>query len=151
MPVARKAELVREEDAGWAELESLLEDLTPAQCEEPGYLAEGWSVKDLMAHVGAWMAEAARELQRMRIGTYESRPLDVDAMNREFHEANRDLPLPMVRAELWAARTRMHQEWNALPEITPEGEEWFRESGVVHYGEHIDRLREWVEELRSRR
>ena len=149
--MARKTELAREEDAGWAEFESLLEDLTPAQCEEPGYLADGWSVKDVMAHVGAWMGEAARELQRMRMGTYESRPIDVDAMNREFYEANRDLPLHLVRAELWSARTRMLQEWNALPEITPVAEEWFRESGALHYREHIDLLREWTDELRSRR
>ena len=40
----------------------LIESLTPAQMEEPGYFSEGWSVKDLMAHIGSWQAEAGQVL-----------------------------------------------------------------------------------------
>ena len=71
-------------------------------------------------------------------------------MNKAFYEANRDLPLSVVRAELWSARTRMLSEFNAPPEVTPLAEEWFMESGPKHYEEHLPRLREWAEELRSR-
>ena len=47
-----KRELQAAEDAGWLELNDLIESLSPAQMEEPGYFPEGWSVKDLMAHIG---------------------------------------------------------------------------------------------------
>lgn len=144
-----KRERAAEEDLGWRNFEDLLQTLSPAQMQEPGYTPEGWSVKDLMAHVGCWMAEAGRELQRMRVGTYDDRPLDVDAMNREFYEANKDLPLPMIRAELFSSRIRMLQEWNALAEVIPDAEDWFVESGPNHYREHFPRLQAWAEELRA--
>jgi len=148
--MATKRELCGDEDAGWAELMGALESLTGAQLEEPGYYAEGWSGKDLMGHICSWQAEAVQILEQIRYGTFADSPMDVDAMNREFYESNRDLPLAMVRAELWSARTRMLQEWNALVEVTREAEEWFRESGSAHYREHLPRLKEWTEELRDR-
>ena len=144
-----RTELCRDEDAAWAELVGLLESLTPEQAEEPGYYPD-WSVKDLMAHVASWQAEAEMAFQQMRNGTYRPAPLDVDELNRRFHEANRDQPLPVVRAELWAARTRMLAELNALPAVTEEAARWFLESGPEHYREHLPRLRQWVRELRSR-
>ena len=144
-----KRELMRAEDAGWSELIGLAESLTPAEMEQPGYCPEGWCVKDLLAHIGSWQAEAGQILEQIRMGTYRGRPVDVDAMNKEFFEANKDLPLPVVRAEAWAARNRMLSEWNELPEVTPDAEEWFRESGPEHYQEHLPRLREWVKELRA--
>lgn len=147
--MATKRELARAEDAGWSEMMELIESLSPAEIELPGYYREGWSVKDLMAHVGSWQAEAGQILQQIRWGTFRGRPVDVDAMNEQFYEANKDLPLPVVRAEAWSARTRMLTEWNDLPEVTPEAEEWFRESGPEHYEEHLPRLRDWVKELRS--
>ncbi len=147
--MATKRELCNAEDDGWHEINGLIESLTPEQMEEPGYYPE-WSGKDLLAHLAAWMAEAARMLTQVHYGTYLKRDLDVDAMNKEFYEANRDLPLPVVRAEAFAARNRMLSEMNAIPEVSPEAEDWFQESGPGHYQEHLPRLREWVEELRSR-
>jgi hypothetical protein len=146
-----KRELCRAEDDGWNELNGLVESLTPGQMEEPGYYPdEGWSVKDLVGHLAAWMAEAAKILTQLHYKTYRKRDLDVDAMNKEFFEANHDLPTPVVRAEAFAARNRMLAEMNALEEVTPEAEDWFEESGPRHYEEHLPRLREWVQELHSR-
>lgn len=144
-----KRELLRAEDAGWTEFEAMLDGLTPEQIERPGVTDGGWSIKDLLAHLAAWMAEAGHVLEQVRIGTYQRREVDVEAMNREFFEANRDVPLALVRAELFSSRTRMLQEWNALPEATPLAEEWFTESGALHYHEHLDDLSRWVQELRS--
>jgi Mycothiol maleylpyruvate isomerase N-terminal domain len=147
--VPTKRELAAAEDAAWGELLELLESLTPTQIEETGYYPEGWSAKDLMAHIGSWQAEAGVILQQIRGGTFRDGEIDVDEYNRRFHEANAGLPLSVVRAELVSARTRMIMEWNALPEVTPKAEEWFLESGEEHYGEHAPRLRQWVAELRS--
>ncbi|HXF58034.1 MAG TPA: maleylpyruvate isomerase N-terminal domain-containing protein [Actinomycetota bacterium] len=147
---AEKAELCREEDRAWEEVARVLESVPPEELEEPGYLP-GWSVKDLLAHLACWCSEAARAFQRMRVGTYRPRQIDVDAWNRRFYDAHRDLPPSVVRAEICAARARMLAEFNALPELSPEAVEWFRESGALHYGEHLPRLRAFVEELRARR
>jgi len=138
-----------EEDAGWAELHALIDSLTPEQAGRPGYFEEGWSAKDLLAHIGSWLAEAGLILERIRVGTYRPEEIDVDAMNEEFREAMADVPLDIVRAQASAARTRMLQAWQALPEMTPDAEFWLRKSGVEHYAQHLPRLREWVAELRA--
>jgi hypothetical protein len=144
-----KDELCRAEDAAWIALRAVLDTVPARFYEEIGYTEE-WSVKDLLAHVGAWQAEAVQVLERIRMGTFVVERLDIDAMNREFVEASRPLPLPAVRAEAAAARTRMLQEFDALAEITADAQEWFVECGAAHYEEHVDRLRAWGEELRSR-
>jgi hypothetical protein len=148
--VATKRELREAEEAAWIELTELIRDLTPEQLAEPGYQEDGWSIKDLLAHLACWMAEAQCALERIRMGTYVDEDLDVDELNRMFYEVNRDQPLSVVKAELYSARNQMLLEWNALSEVTPDAEEWFLESGARHFGEHLPRLRAWVEELRSR-
>lgn len=146
MSMATKSELMRAEGDAWNELMGLVERLSAAQLEQHGYYPD-WSVKDLLAHIGCWAAESQCVLEQLRMGTYTPREIDVDAMNREFYEANRDQPLFVAKAELWSSRTRMLEELNLLPELSPTAEEWFVESGSTHYAEHVPRLREWVGEL----
>jgi hypothetical protein len=155
--MATKRDLFAMEDAGWLELEAVLEPLTPQELEEIGYYppgpeggGDGWSVKDLLAHLGSWHAVAGQALERIRMGTYQPERHDVDAMNHEFYETNRDLPLPTVRAELWSARNRVLQGFDLLQEHDETAEEWFVESGSSHYAEHLSRLRQWAEELAAR-
>jgi hypothetical protein len=145
-----KRELQADEDRGWTEFHALLESLTPDQLEQPGYFNEGWSGKDLMAHVGSWQAEAGQILEQIRNGTFSGDDVDVDQMNAYFFDANHDLPLSIVRAELYSARNRMLSEWALLSDVTPKAEEWFVESGAQHYRDHGERLRAWVEELGAR-
>ena len=70
-----KRELVEQDDREFAELRSILDELSAEQLLELGYYPD-WSVKDLMAHFGSWFAEAAVMLERMRMGTYEREPVD---------------------------------------------------------------------------
>ena len=146
-----KRELTTAEDAAWATFLQTVESLNEEQLMEVGYYPDdGWSVKDLIGHVGFWMSEAANMLEQMRFGTYVPGTADADTLNKESYEANRDVPLSIVRAESFAAHTRMLQELDALPELDTEAEEWFTESADRHYAEHQPRLEEWVAELRSR-
>ena len=69
----RRSELMREEDEGWAELRSRLHQLSPEQITSPGFTPE-WSVKDLLAHLASWWAEANAELERMRFGCIATAP-----------------------------------------------------------------------------
>ena len=142
-------DLAAADEGGWSDFMDLISSLSPEQLEEPGYSPDGWSVKDLVAHIAAWHAEATQVLEQIHHGTYERQRWDVDALNRQFHEANKDLPFSVVEAECAASRNRMLVEWNSLPEVTPDAEDWFRESGPEHYAEHLPRLRQWVRDLRS--
>ncbi len=144
--MSRKEELSREEEAGWVEFGALLARLRPEQMIEP-YNEDGWTVKDLLWHLGCWTAEACRQLERIRMGTYEAQDWDTDRLNAEFLETSRGADLDAARAESISARNRLLQEWDAMAEITPDAEEWFGESSTEHYDEHMPALREWVEKV----
>lgn len=139
----RREELLSEDDRAWQVFMDILERLGPDQLTAPG-LTEDWTVKDLMAHMACWMAQAAHVLERIRLGTWEKTPIDVDAMNRAFYEACKDLDLVAVKSGLQSSRVRMLQEWYELPQITPDADEWFRESGPEHIGEHLPDLERFV-------
>ena len=144
-------DLIAEEDRLWPELHRLVDSLPEDEVATPGYFAEGWSAKDLVAHIGSWLAEAGIVLERMRFGTYRSEEIDIDSMNRQFYEAMKDVPFKTVRAQAVAARNRMLLAWGSLDHDTPDAERWIRKSGPEHYAEHLPRLREWtVERTRSR-
>ncbi|HYT80428.1 MAG TPA: maleylpyruvate isomerase N-terminal domain-containing protein [Actinomycetota bacterium] len=139
------------EDAGWGELHALVDSLSPQGLERPGYYPEGWSVKDLVAHVGSWLAEAGVILERIRVGAYRPEEIDVDALNEQFLEAMKDVPAEIVLAQAWAARTRMLQAWGALPALPQEAAFWIGKAGAEHYAEHLPRLRDWVGQLPDKR
>jgi hypothetical protein len=150
--VSPPTELASAEDLAYRAFCDLGRALTDDEWILPGY-QDDWSAKDLLAHIGAWQVEAGWVLEQIANGTHRAGPVDVDELNRRFLEANRDLPLEVVRAEAAAARNRMLRAWADLGSLPGgrEAEEWFVESGVQHYGEHSARLREWVEELLARR
>jgi hypothetical protein len=142
--------LLASEEAGWSELRSLLGSLTPEQMLVPGYFEEGWSAKDLLAHIGSWLAEAGALLEQVRSGTYHREEVHVDALNARFLEAMKDVALPVVRAQAAAARTQMRHALAELPEVTPAALFWIRKAGAEHYQEHLPKLRDWVAELNER-
>src|SRR5436853_7455852 len=114
----RGSELIHEEDAAWTDLCALLAKLTPADMERPG-LTKEWTVKDMLGHLASWWAEAGRELERIRAGTYRLEKPDVDEMNRGFFEANSDLGLDTIRAELSASRNKALADLGKPPAATP--------------------------------
>jgi hypothetical protein len=140
-------ELMTEEARLWGELHALIDTLPPERASEPGYFEEGWSAKDLVAHIGSWLAEAGAVLEQIRFGTHRPEQIDIDAMNAAFYDALHDTALPDVRAQAIAARERMLRAWGALPEASAEADRWIDKTGPAHYAEHLPRLRAWVEEV----
>jgi hypothetical protein len=136
-----------EEERLWTELHHLVDSLPEEKVEEPGYFVEGWSAKDLVAHIGSWLAEAGLVLEQIRFGTFRLEEIDVDAMNKTFYDAVHDVAFRDVRAQGIAARNRMLRAWRSLPEDSPEADRWISKAGPEHYAEHLPRLREWVGEL----
>lgn len=135
------------EQRGWEAIERLVAELTPAEAAVVGYLP-GWSVKDLVAHLAGWAAEAGMELERAEPGS-GSIDLPVDAKNRIFVDANRDQPLEVVLGEARTARNRMIQDLRSLGRIPEAAARAVRKAGPEHYLEHLPRLQQWVAELRS--
>jgi hypothetical protein len=140
--------LLADEERLWRELHELIDSLPRDRVDRPGYFSEGWSAKDLVAHIGSWLAEAGIVLERIRFGTYRPSEIDVDALNAAFYAALHDVAFPDVRAQAFTARERMLRAWRALPEPSPEADRWIAKAGPDHYAQHVPRLREWVREIR---
>jgi hypothetical protein len=136
----RRRELVDREEGAWVELHGALGAFRPERLEA-SLNEEGWSPKDVMFHIGAWLAEAGKQLERMCTGTFVEPELDTDELNARWLEVSRSLDVEAATVELMSSRTRMLQALEALPEITPKAQEWFEESGDVHYLEHLPELR----------
>ena len=71
-PYLAEVDLERER---WEEIGDLCGSLSPDERLQPGYYRDpGWSVKDMVAHLGTWMAEAGLHLQRIEVGTETDEP-----------------------------------------------------------------------------
>ena len=148
-PYAAEIEAERQ---GWYELSGLVRSLRPAECLETGYYRDpDWTVRDVVGHLGTWLAEAAVQFQRIGVGTYEGHDIDIDALNATFLAAMQGQSWEVAWTQANAGRFRMVQEWYRLGEPTDEAAWWIRKTGSEHYAEHLGRLREWVEELTARR
>lgn len=140
------------ERSGWYEVASLVRSLTPEECVIPGYYREpDWAVRDLVAHLGTWLAEAEVQFERMSAGTYEGHDVDVDGLNAMLLAAMAGQPWEVAWVQANAGRTRMLDEWSLLDDPAEEVTWWIRKSGGDHYADHLGRLREWVAELIDQR
>ena len=143
---------IEAERAGWYELASLVRSLTPEECLVPGYYRDpDWTVRDVVAHLGTWLAEAQAQFERMRAGTYEGHDIDIDGLNAVLLEAMAGHPWEVAWLQANAGRTRMLQEWYGLRDPSEEAAWWIRKAAAEHFGEHLNRLREWTSELLARR
>ncbi len=143
---------IEAERAGWYELLGLVRSLTPEECLEPGYYADpAWSVGDVVAHLGTWLAEAEVQFERIAAGTYEGHEIDIDELNAAFLATMAGQPWAIAWLQANAGRTMMLETWYALSEPNDEAAWWIRKSGAEHFAEHLPRLREWTAELIARR
>lgn len=139
---------IEAERAGWDELLELIHSLDPAEIERPGYYRDpDWSVVDLVAHLGMWLAEAGIQLERLQAGTYELTDVDIDALNAEFQSGMRGQPWSVVFTQAQASHYRMLEVWYALPSRDEAAAWWVAKAGAGHYHEHLGRLRSWVATL----
>jgi hypothetical protein len=140
------------ERSGWYALVEMVGALTEGERLEPGYYRDpDWSVRDAVAHVGTWLAEAQVQFVRMTAGTYEGHSIDIDALNAELLEAMVGQPWDVAWVQANAARTQMLDAWYDLRQPTDEAAWWIRKTAADHYAEHLGPMRAWVAELTARR
>jgi hypothetical protein len=135
------------ETEAWHRLHDAIDRVTPEIAELPGYFEEGWTAKDAIGHLGAWMARGATVLRQIAAGTYREGEIDVDAENEVYLASLRDVPLDTIHLQAAAAHGELLSAWAQLPEVTPAALYWVRKAGPEHYAEHLPRLEAWLQEL----
>ena len=147
--MGRREELLRAEAEGWEELIAVLDATAPELLERPGVNAEGWAVRDVMWHLAFWCGDAAGALNDIAEGRFERthEPYgaeEVDRLNDRELELSRGMGVDEVRAELHRGRSAMLERFGALEVLTADADEWFEESGPLHYGQHLPELEAWI-------
>jgi hypothetical protein len=143
----RRRELLRLERERWSELRALVDQIPKDRMMDATVNADGWSVKDLLWHLRCWDAEIARELERIRLGTYVDHDYNTDEKNERFLEEGRRLDQEIVLTDWVATRERALKEMAGLPEVTPPVEEWFSELAYKHMDDHLPELRRFVKNV----
>jgi uncharacterized protein (TIGR03083 family) len=162
---ASKSDLVSAIEAERRQLEEALAGLTDEQMTQPG-VCEGWSAKDLMAHLVEW--------EQMLLGWYRAgvrggvpkTPApdfswgQLPALNQRIYEKHHDRSLSDVRADFDASYREIHDLVAGLPEaelLEPRRYSWLGKHALAsyvapntssHYAWARKLVRKWAREAR---
>ena len=113
---------------------------------EPG-VVPGWSVNDLVFHVGQWAGVAADKLEL--IGKREPAGDDDDweGMNQAWAARSKSMPYEQAIASAIQERQRVRRALEAMDAVSHEAESWFKDETIDHYQEHADEIGRFADTL----
>ena len=127
--------------------------MTLSDVDKTRPVLDAWSVRDILAHIAAWLREGASALEGLARGEHVTPEDvgggDVDARNARFVEEWRDASVVEVETKLHLAREAFVQAMRSLPqERFAEGEVArgiVFEEGIDHFSEHAGQIYGWKE------
>ncbi len=155
-----KDELVMSIKHEHGRLDKLVASLDEARLTAPS-LDDGWSVKDLLAHITAWeqlcaWTLAAERGERQAEPDLPIDPREVEQFNAATYDANRERPLADVLAdarrsyeEVLATVGRLSDDDLRVPGTLPwtrgnSLERYVRDNADEHYREHVEQIETWI-------
>jgi hypothetical protein len=148
----KKQQLMDKLDLAWTDLRQSYAGLSQAQLTQPG-VTEGWSVKDILAHVTTWEEEALKYLpfilRREKLPRYKDQYGGIDAFNAQMSAQKQKLPLSEVLRQLDDTHRRLIAAMQSVPEDQITTETPFRRrvrlDTYSHYAIHARAIRLWRE------
>lgn len=141
--------LLAEELTAWQDLNEVFDRVPADRFEEPTFSPEGWSPKDLMFHIAAWLRQCERALTRIEsepsVTVHDTDEVTDVGLNAAWFEESRAMTLHEVRAEFEAAAADVRHRFASMTNLNANAWAWFEESGPIHYGEHAAQLSAWID------
>lgn len=142
-----KTEILHALDRRYADLRGALDRAGVDALERPAAV-EGWTLKDVVAHLAYWQGVAVERLQQYQAGrAAEIRALDdaaVDELNEHVYRANRERPAADMLEALVVGHLALRTAARSLPTSAyREGQhaallrDWVIDNGPAHYAEHL--------------
>jgi hypothetical protein len=152
-----RSELLKRLDARWQELLGSYAGLSEAELVEREVTGT-WSVKDIIAHVAVWEAEALAHLPVVLAGQrpprYSVTHGGINAFNAQATGRNRALSLPDVMQLRDETHRRLVEFVQRVPDSECGGDTRFRRrlrlDTYRHYAIHARAIRTWREHLSPR-
>ncbi|MBI5961545.1 MAG: ClbS/DfsB family four-helix bundle protein [Chloroflexi bacterium] len=159
--IATKKDLMAEFQAERQKLAQLLAGLSEDQMVQPG-VCEGWSVKDILAHVTVWEQMVLGWYRAGRRGENPKTPADdlkwseTPILNQRIYEQYRDTPLAEIRAQYETTHQAMIETVQTMSEeelFTPKFYAWTNTTLLFRYvwsstGAHFNwartEIRKWI-------
>lgn len=146
----KKEKVINKIEQAWAAFQDSYAGLTDEQILEPGVTGD-WSVRDILAHVTWWEAEALKHLPLIMQGGRPPRYADlyggIDAFNAQMTERKRRLKLSEVRYQLDKTHLRVLEYLQSVPEEQFASETRFRRrlrlDTYRHYPLHTQAILDW--------
>jgi hypothetical protein len=150
-PQTAQQRLLDRLDAAWTALTGSYAGMPDARLVEPG-VVDGWSVKDIVAHVTTWEEEALRHLPLIIAGGSPPRYAaqgGIDAFNARATEHGRRLSLAEVLRRRDETHARLVDFIRGQPAGTFAAESRARRrlrlDTYGHYPEHTEAIEAWRE------
>jgi uncharacterized protein (TIGR03083 family) len=145
--------LVTKVDATWRAFKESYAGLDEEQLLQPGVL-DGWSVKDLIAHVTSWEEEALKHMPLIAQGGRPPRYVTyggIDAFNAQTMEQKRGLALADVQRQLEETHARLLEYIRSAPVDQFSGETRSRRrlrlDTYGHIPQHTESIQVWRRQL----
>jgi hypothetical protein len=142
-----KEELLELEEKAWKAFVGEARRVPEHRRADPG-VVPGWSVNDLVFHVGKWAGVAAEKLELLRKGE----PTDVDddgeELNRTWAARSKSMPYEQAMASATQDREHAREALTAVRAVDHEAESWFKEETIDHYVEHTDEIARFADSLK---
>lgn len=125
--------------AAQTEIAGAIEKLSETEAVQILVNAE-WSIKDLLAHLTAWLGRNAAELERIKAGTWQPQPMEMEQVHRHNRETVLDSRVKSfadIRREYETASTQIRRHSDELPAELAETSPVYRVlSGVARHLTH---------------
>ena len=138
----REEMLGREEEA-WRRFAETVRAV-PADRRDVEGVVPGWTVHDLVWHVGYWAGYAADVIDRDRAGEAELEPADSELEEAEILARGRSMSWDDVVAGAEQAHDRVRAAFSNSPDPGGTAVAWFRDDTFDHYDEHTAEIRAFV-------
>jgi hypothetical protein len=141
-----KDELLEMEEKAWTAFVGEVRRVPEHLRADPG-VVPGWSVNDLVFHVGKWAGVAAEKLELLRNGESTDDDDDGEELNQAWAARSKSMPYEQAMASATQDRQSARQALEATSSVTHEVESWFKEETIDHYTEHADEIARFADSL----
>jgi hypothetical protein len=146
----KKPQILKKLEKAWADFQESYNGLTDSQLLEPGVTGD-WSIRDLIAHVSWWEAEALKHLPELlkekKPPRYSVLYGGIDTFNALMRDQKSSLTLAQVHKEALETHQRLIEYINSIPDeqITQEARflRRLRLDTYRHYPIHASMIRAW--------
>ena len=136
-----REELLRREDEAW---QRFVETVSAVPADRRGVegVVPGWTVHDLVWHVGYWAGFAGEVIERDRAGETDPEPTEPE--EAEVLEKGRAMSWDEVVGRAEECRDRVRAAFSSSPDPGDVAVRWFNEDTFDHYDEHAAEIRAFV-------